>query len=228
MAQFNVSKHILTLAVLLLPGPTVFAQTLACPLEAPETVTLDYVTHNSAALSWDVVDNSSGYFAKLRDLSDGSSDAININPNFMVYDARFIQAGHDYEFIVNAKCSDGSFGEASAVLRFKAREIIIIDIIDRFKEPTTEPLLTSLDIQIYPTNVESFLKFTLNAPPTTQLQSMIMNMSGQVISTSNLKYFTEGLSESQLILPVQDLKPGMYMLTVRTDTQVKSQKFIKL
>lgn len=228
MAQFNVSKHFLALSVFLSLSHTAFSQMLACPLEAPETVTLDYVTHNAAALSWDIVENSSGYFAKLHDLSDGSSDAINLNPNYMVYDARFIQAGHDYEFIVNPKCSDGSIGAPSEVLRFKAREIIIIDIIDRFKEPTTETLHTSLDIQIFPTNVESFLQFTLNAPPTTQLESMIMNMNGQVISTSNLKDFTGNRSENQLVLPVQDLKPGIYILTVRTDTQIKTQKFIKL
>ncbi|MBN8683637.1 MAG: T9SS type A sorting domain-containing protein [Chitinophagales bacterium] len=224
----------LTLLSILLTGTFSFVsvqhlRAQQCVLPAPETVTLDYVMHNAAALSWAAVDGHSGYSTKLRDLTDGSSHYTTSSFNSLVYDASVIQSEHEYEFIVSAKCEAMSEGANSEPLRFKARGfIIIIDIVDRFELPQEEVKPAKLECSLSPTQAETYVQLNAKVPPTETLQYTIVDLGGSLVCANDVEGYSGGSANVQVYVPVQDLKPGMYFMTLRTNTELKVQKFIKL
>lgn len=115
--------------------PPNFNNGTPCELLPPKKVTLDFVTSQSAQLSWTPVAGAIGYQTELIDLTDNSVHVDFTPTPIKTYNASVIEAGHNYTFSVASVCQDSTAGLPSKPLRFQAPVIVIIDIVDRACQP---------------------------------------------------------------------------------------------
>jgi hypothetical protein len=105
-----------------------------CQLPAP-SVTLDYVTPNSAQISWTAIPGVFAYKARLTDVTQSSMTSQDVTVTVINYDNTQIIPGHDYEFVVTPFCGPNDPGTPSVALKFTAPIIVIIDIVERECRP---------------------------------------------------------------------------------------------
>jgi hypothetical protein len=79
-------------------------------------------------------------------------------------------------------------------------------------------------VSLYPNPVNAALFLKMNSEKSGDYQISITDLSGKSIYTQSA---TAGVGESTLMIPVQHLPSGMYLLNIRNDHQLVTRKFIR-
>lgn len=89
------------------------------------------------------------------------------------------------------------------------------------KQPSTNIPLVS----IFPNPASSFFNLNLNLPEPAEVKLTLCSMEGKVMKTNTSEYIMPG--KQSMTMDVSDLKPGVYLISVRVNDNIINHKLVK-
>ena len=115
---------------------------MSCPLPAPTGLAPVNITPTSIRVRWDPVPGAVGYRVRIQNLASGQSAGTILTSQTVAFKSG-LAPGTTYRFMVQARCSNGTFSTQSANKDIQTGIIIVDDIVESCcplpSNPTTEP-----------------------------------------------------------------------------------------
>lgn len=104
---------------------------------------------------------------------------------------------------------------------------IFLDDIRFFDETVDvkEQTLKTTSVEIFPNPVSSFFNLNLNLPEPAEVKLTLCSMEGKVMKTNTSEYIMPG--KQSMTMDVSDLKPGVYLISVRVNDNIINHKLVK-
>ncbi len=180
-----------------------FYYSAVCPI--PTGLYADNITVTKATINWDEEDGADSYQLWYRTVGAGTWLKKIVSVNFKTL--KSLTPETDYEYKVRTKCSDGEFGEFTALQNF-----------------------TTLPLREENMNERSFINIFPN-PATEEITiSTESNFSSASIIISDLmgkNILYQNISNAETTINIKDLPSGMYIIHFKIDGITSTQKFIK-